>query len=678
MKMSFKTAVLLFWSLAFCLNVRAQILDYQNKVEVVLNDGLKLILYGRASKMSDARSSEYYYLPANLHLGKKPDGTPEFLFMKFTTEERADQGGTQGAIMHFLMEWGLTDQQLQEATEKLRAKLKTMGPFFMPLMSNAKIMGPVDVSSADNGSFRVISATLSDDKTKTITSGRAPTLPGAKVAVAAKMDKNSAQLMAASFEKSRSIADLSLEMSFKYSVLFPAVEGKIILDWERFNMVIESFKKSYESQDETIRRRYTRAEWDWFKLTISSWIQYDKTGKKIINESESRMFYQLMQETKSVDIRIDKTVTESALADEITQQFMNIFMQSISDAGSEISAEDAEETDLASGMDKEAYKKMMESGNVASYTFNSTKFKAKMEKKREEYNLKLRVAIPMYCTLTGNLGSWYDGVKNNKKCVTSVNLNDKFFQHRDINFIIDNKVKDVFEEEVNFVTVNVRKKRSSGSPYQEQATIDLEHLKKNGAVARFTYARGEDKNPDNYEYKIQWSLRGGVLYPENPNWQKGDWQGVTMTCPMVPRNIEFEADLEELKKAGITRATLQIRHMKYGKEVESNIPLTVSKGESLVSKKLFIDQDVPGYAYRLILTHKEKGKVALEWETKINDDYVYATIPQQIKDNDMKFWDNLLKITGIIAEPNADGTVKPENKILNKFMEVLKVLATEK
>lgn len=653
----------------------AQICDYQNKVEVILNSGLKVIMYGRAASLSDKFSGEYYYLPVNLNLGKKPDGTPEFLFLKYTTDERADQGGTQGAIMHFLMEWGLTAEQEKEAQEKLKEKLKKMGGKFTGIM-NPKIMGPIDVSSAENGSFRVISATLSDDKTKTITSGRAPTLPGAKVAVATKMDKNSAQLMAATLEKNRSIADLSLEMSFKYNVLFPAVEGRIVLDWSRVNTVMEGFQKGFSAQDEIVYKKYKQYFMFW---KIDEWWAPTKTGKKIITETESRWLYQFLCETKAVDIQIDKTITESALADEITQQFMNLFMESIADSNSEPSqADDAEESDLPSGMSKEEYQKMLAGGKVARYSFNSTKFKSKTEKKVETYNLKLRVAIPMYCTLTGNLGSWYDGVKHNKKCVSSVNLNDKFFQHRDINFIIDNKVKEVFEEEVNYVTVNVRKKRSAGNAYQEQATIDLEHLKTNGAIARFTYARGEDKSPDNYEYKFQWSLRGGTLYPENPQWQKGDWQGVTLSCPMVPRHIEFEADLEDLKKAGITRATLQVRHMKYGKEVESNIPLTVSKGESLVSKKLFIDQDVPGYVYRLILTHKEKGKVALDWETKINDDYVYANIPKQIIDQDAKFWDNLLKITGIIAEPSGDGTVKPGNTILEKFINVLKVFAEDK
>lgn len=675
MKTISRALAILALCLAFSWQASAQILDYQNKVEIILKDGLKLILYGRANSLNKTFTGDYYYLPVNLQLTNKPDGTPEFLFLKYTTEERADQGGTQGAIMHFLMAWGLSAEQEKEAQEKLTAKIKDMGGLYSAV-TNPKLIGPVDVAATDNGSFRVISATLSDEKnTKTVQSGKAPILPGAKVAVASRMDKYAAQLMAATLEKNRSIADLSLEMSFKYNVLFPAVEGEIILDWEKVHSVFESFRKGFSQQDQVRWKKYS-----YFFGLWSNW-QLENTGKKIMTETESRALYEFMQETKAVDIRIDKTVTESAIADAITEQFLNIFMQSLSDSNSDDSfgsEDDAEESDLASGLNQEEYNKMKNNPNVARYTFNSTKFKSKVAKKKETYNLKLRITVPMYHTLTGNLGTWYDGVKNNKKCVNSVNLNDKFFQHRDINFVIDTKVKEVFEEEVNYVTVNVRKKRSAGNDFQEQATIDLEYLKKNGAIAKFTYARGEDKNPDNYEYKYQWSLRGGVLYPENPTWQKGDWQGVALNCPMVPRTIEFEADLEELKAAEITRATLQVRHMKYGKEVESNIPLTVSKGESLVSKKLFIDQDVPGYAYRLILTHKRKGKVALEWETKINDDYVFATIPANIKANDDKIWDDLLKITGIIAEPNVDGTVKPENTILGKFMQVLKVIADDK
>ncbi len=646
----------------------AQILDYNNKVGITLEDGTNLVLYGKAISLSDALSSDYYYLPANLHLGKKPDGTPEFLFIKYTTEERVDAGGAQGAILHFLTEWGLSAAQLKEATDKLIQKLKpkslAIGRIILP-----RIMGPVDVSATESGSFRVISATLSDDKTvRLITSGKASTVPGGKTAVASKMDKISAQLFATTLEKNRSIADLSLELQFKYNVLYPAVNGQIILNWSKIQQSFESIAKGLKKEDERVWNKY---EEHFLGFKIDEWWQHDKTGKKIISETEARYMYDYLCETKAIDIRIDKTVTESEIADDVISSFMNVFMQSISDANKEEppTAEDKKELDVTT--DPELKKQINDQGEV-NYSFNSSKFSSKTARKTEFYNLKLRITVPMYHSLTGNVGTWYDGVKNNKKCVSSVNLNDKFYQHRDINFIIDNKVKDIFEQEVNYVTINVRKKRSTGNSFEEQATIDLEHLKSKGAIARFTYARSDDTSNDLYDYKTQWSLRGGTLYPANPEWQQGDWQGVTLTCPMVPRTIQFEADLEELKTMGFVRASLQLRYMKYGKEVESNIPITVSQGVALAEKKLFIDENIPGYAYRIILTHKEKGKMALDWDSKLNDDYVYAIIPKGLKDGNVSFIQKISDAAKIMLE-GKDGEVKPELRILDKFLNAIKL-----
>ena len=118
--------------------------------------------------------------------------------------------------------------------------------------------------------------------------------------------------------------------------------------------------------------------------------------------------------------------------------------------------------------------------------------------------------------------------------------------------------------------------------------------------------------------------------------------------------------------------------MKYGVERESNIPMTVSQGKALVEDKLFIDEDTPGYAYRLVLTHKEKGKIALDWDTKLNDDYVYASIPKKLKEGDNVIWKKVLDAAKAIVEPEADGTVKLQDRILDKFMKVLKVISGDK
>ena len=706
-------------AILFCLLAQisfSQALDYHNVITVILNDGTQVVLYGKAGEERITKAiaglslsenynyevrhyigarvnttstqinnrakqnlhlnsgiapirylddyyftGEYFYLPANLRLSKKADGTPEFLFMKYTTEQRADAGGYQGAIMHFLMEWGLTPAQEQEAQEKLRAKIKDLkasavfgSKFDKILPEKVVISGPVKLNSSTQGdnSFRIISAILNDKSTAPVlvTSGQSPALPGQKVAVASKLDKYGTQLLAATFEKNRSITDVSLELRFKYKVLMPGIKGQMKIDWESVEKTLESIEKS------------------------NAKINY--RGIKTESNIELEAFMSQALNSKAVEI----TITDYGgndkddLRKSVLEAFMSTFSSAISSAGQDTETGEPEDVNAPSTENPPAY----DYSTINAKKVSINKFKSRMRKGIEVINLNYRMATTEEVVITENLGAWYDGVKNNKKCINSVNLNDPFFSHRDIHFILDNKVKDVFENEVNYVTVNVRKNRSNGNPFEEQLTIDNKFLKENGARASLVYARGEDRTPDMYEYKTQWSLRGGKLFPENPTWIKGDWQGVQLTCPMVPRTIQFEADLEEMKQMGIVRATLQLRYMKYGVERETNIPMTVSQGKALVEGQVFIDEDTPGYAYRLVMTHKEKGKVALEWETKINDDYVYASLPKKLTDNDAVFWGKVMESAKLITEPEADGTVKLGNRILDKFMKVLNVITDKK
>ncbi len=180
-------ASVLILLLSTVLTVEGQILDYQNKVTIPLNDGTTVTLYGKAQSMNDDFTGEYYYLPANLRLSKKTDGTPEFLFLKYTTEERADAGGVQGALMHFLMEWGLTPDQEKELQTKLALKIKDLAkssPKFKKILT-PKVMGPATLRSDTEESFRLISGTLTSDKftPNLVTTGRAPLMPGSKIAI---------------------------------------------------------------------------------------------------------------------------------------------------------------------------------------------------------------------------------------------------------------------------------------------------------------------------------------------------------------------------------------------------------------------------------------------------------------------------------------------------------------
>jgi hypothetical protein len=190
----------------------AVVLDDENTLLVLLQDGTQVKLYAEAGASPGTRTHRFYYLPVGLRVAARPDGTPEFLFLKFTTEQAAGPGAVSGAVMHLLMEWGLTPQQEQELTGKLKAKY-----------ADAELAGAVPMDVEGDGSFQIVSATLSDKGLagSVVTSGKAPLVPGGRAAAASRLGAEGAQLLAATFEKARSISDLSIALNYTYQTLMP-------------------------------------------------------------------------------------------------------------------------------------------------------------------------------------------------------------------------------------------------------------------------------------------------------------------------------------------------------------------------------------------------------------------------------------------------------------------------
>lgn len=625
--------------------IYAQTLSYEKSLEVVLEDGVNIKLYGATE------GNAYFYLPPSrsLKLGHKEDDakTPEFLFMKFTTEEKEEQGGVQGALLHFLMEWGLTPVQMQDLEKKVKEKTGGSGT----------VQGPIDLIADEGESFKIISAVLSDKgfTPSFVTSGKAPPLPGSKAAVAARLDKNGAQLLAATFEKSRSITDISLALNYSYTVLIKAAKGKLTYNWELLQnsgegLAYDYIKKELDGNPQQMQNAIDAFEKNKDKLNqecgVSSamgdlMVAAQATDNAIgntsgsgssggtweyhVGESLMRKIYDYLEENEVIKLEWTETIADDRL-EVIRNAFFEYFLNAFTD-------QEYPEPISSDRLAIDAPENSIKADAEGAYSFKGCS-QLSSQKTRNKTIILDNIFLPVKRShqMVANLASTYDMVKSNPKCVTSVNLNDPFFQHRDINFIVDLEAKEMFEKEVNYVTVNVRKKRSSGNDFNDAVTINKDFLEKNGALATLTYARGEDNNSDLYEYKAQWSLKGGNIYPSTPNWKKGDWEGITLSSPVKSRRIEFEASLDELKESDITRATLQLRYYKFGEEVETNIPLTVSKGVPLIEELVFTDIDARGYAYRLVLTHKQEGKLALPWESKVNDDYVYASIPKELQD----------------------------------------------
>ena len=579
-------------------------LDEDNQLSVVLDGGQIVQLIGEATDSPTVRSSRFYYLPFNLRLSQRPDGTPEFLFLKFTTEQR---GGASGGLMHFLMEWGPTPALDAE----LRAKLRRLNP-------SAELMGPVPLQpAADGGTFKIISGTL-DDKSLTpsvVTSGNAPLVPGGKAAAAARLNADGAQLLAATFERARSITDASIRLDYGYTTLAPAAKGYIEFDWSKLEEERESLATKY-------RRRTTgttRTE-DCFLFFCAS----SSRENYAYSYEEVREHYKFLIENQVIKLQFDELVSDERVT-KIREAFFQFFLNSMTKPADRDEAPPPAPTPTPTG----------ESGGLnnrqgTSYTYNQSAVSRALSRRVQRFDLNYRTSFRRPFSMVGNLASWYNGVRDNPKCVSTVVLNDPFFQHRDINFILDLNAKEIFEEAINYVTINVRKRRSDGRPFEDRVTIDAKHLTEKGIKATLTYARGEDTNPDLYEYQVQWSTRGGKVFPADPPWERGNWEAVTLSAPVVPRTIEVEGDLEAMKASDITRVTVQLHYRRFGQEMEENIQLSTVENKPVVSRRIFMDPGARGYAYRLVLNHKTEGKLALPWAARVGDNYVYATISPEL------------------------------------------------
>ena len=86
--------------------------------------------------------------------------------------------------------------------------------------------------------------------------------------------------------------------------------------------------------------------------------------------------------------------------------------------------------------------------------------------------------------------------------------------------------------------------------------------------------------------------------------------------------------------------TAQIAYKQFDEEVRTNIQLSTQKGEPIISKKVFLDKDTNGYVYRLIINHKKEKKLVLPWEPMINDNYIYAVIPEDLMDTESEVFKN--------------------------------------
>lgn len=583
-------------------------IQYGRHIDVKLKDGITVRCFPEATRDPGVTSKKYYYLPANPHVARDPDGIPKFSMVRFVTDKTKEAGGAEGAILHFLVEYGLSQAQQQEVAKLLAKQVK-----------GAKLMGAVPLEvGAEGNSFNVVSATLTDKEfTSTlVTSGKAPVMEGQRVAVAARLDAYGATLLAKSLEQPTT--DISVVFDLKYVVKLPAYDVRVIIDYDKYNVLENQYTQSRDKT--TKRRRY----WD------PKWYNPFHIGTKkttYLTEKEQSEMIDFLQEQGVVTFDYvqhvpdaDKEIVESGLYKLVLESFFDMQKRLGEPTDEELAGDQPDE------QDKEvAESRRKEAARVNHYRYTVLQRKVITRKSKQVLQLKKVIARYEYHTMTGNVGAWYAKHKDNPKLVAEVNLDDPFFQRREMRFVIDNEAYDIFKEMVNYATVQVRAPRKGQRPFIDELTIDKKYLEQNGQSATLTFARMGD-DAQTYEYAVQWSLRGGYLYPRTPQWREGELMAVTLAAPVRPVVVEAEADLDELSELGVARATVELRYKRFGKTYTDSkgMALSPAGGEPVVNKVVYQDADSDKLEYRLVYHHKKLGKIAGDNWKPVEGAYIYC------------------------------------------------------
>jgi len=675
-------------------------LDEENRVDLVLDDGTNVTLLGAAKGIGDNSTRvDYYYLPTGLHLSTGPDGRPQFLLMNY----RNEQGDVSGGVLHFLMEWGLTQAQLKEAQQQLTQLCKNgvrAGPTKRPRGGIARILGLKDqdpesdakvpcgtirgaarvTTNGDSETFRVISATLtSDAMTRSlVSSGKAPVLPGNRIAVAADMSANGAQLLAAPFERDMPIGDLSLELDLAFTSRVPAGEGRIVMHWDR--LVTDSARLTREwdkrkAQKDTIYKRTgdNQCKWpkSWFRpKKCRPQMQAIEVQNKVASDVEMRDFYSFLEEEEIIELDFRENVADERL-DAVREAFFQYFLDSFAEP---ISAEDMAK--LRSADETVAQELEIDQGRKRYYASKTSYFTQESHKK-QEFKLQYHLAYERPFSVVQNIKSWYDDVvANYPESMADVYLNDPFFQNQTVRFRLDfDAPQDLFSapadatqraSAINYVTVKIKKDRPDAGEFTDAAVIDEDYIAENGLFAQFTFG-ADQSGDDSFQYMTQWSFGGGNVYPKTEQWQTASSPAVTLAPPVTPRTIEVEGDLADMEASDVSRINVQVAYRKFGEASVENIPVSPAQGEPLVSRTIFMDRDQNGYAYRLIVYRKTGDRIATEWAAKNNDNYVYAAVPSDILQNP----DLLEQAKSAASDAAGQAVESAANAALEKFRGVL-------
>ncbi len=545
--------------------------------------------------LQDANDANvYYYLPPAPRVSERADGGLELSLVKFVDPK----GDTSGGLLHMLIAFTLPEDELNALKEALKKE-----------NGEARLAGPVPLRQEEQGSFTIISGSLSDKgfTNSLISSGRAPVTPGAKAAVAATLSANGATLLWESLTKPTS--DVSVALRTYYEATLPSFQAKISAN---VSTVYEHY-----SRVKNVQEKYTKRQLrDIMDELVRDGVVNVEIFDRLPEDSANKAMQSLVDlaTTKLTEIIFDQQTGFTAIPEK----------------------EKAVESGQIQGRQKKGWLAQMftSSGNQKYYTDNQYVLKKRSDINRAMFNINLtrKAVVKVPVDTAGNISGLYKEFKDNQDMFRVVNLADPAFQKRDVFFRIDGDFSDVFEDIMNFAGVSVLKKYKDHEDATGELIFTREDIREGQLSKSWKYARLGQKDESwlNYGYRTTWSIKGQhqIKNPESPDeWIESGDPIITIAPPLTRVDLELDADRFLFEDKGIRSATLEVKYPVFNKEVNKRLAvMRVTDAESVSQSVLFHDPGKDVF-YRVNWYPSKGSQIKGEWQ-KLDETYLVLVPPE--------------------------------------------------
>lgn len=465
-------------------------------------------------------SLSYYYLPARGRLGTAEDGTPEFSFLRYVTENEEGRGSSSvsraggGGIVTFLVLYDTPEEQAASAQQALREKLDN---------DEVVLKGPWAFSS---GRYLLVSSILRPDGTtgsEVLATGTAPTLEHSRVAFSFDLDPARAALLLESFKMAT--PDISVVFELDYEGLTENYEAEIVVNFDELR----------KSQS------------------------YSAGGSVYFVSADVEAAFDEMRRNNTIKMTtVGSDANLESLLATVYDKLLTMLFQKV----------EPEKVPGGGGGMLDALGSMF-GANGALGSRNTTGFGLSVGFKYKELkatgksvlNFHGRSTVQRKHFITFNIGDLWQKDGDNPRMFRDVPLYDPAFQQRTVHVNVDGSLERAFSDMVNNVTVRLRKTHAQGKETTKEIVVRNDNFQDSTTNFRMVYLNHQDSSMTDwldYAFQTVWQFTGGGTYTSK--WDTTNAAMINLYTPFERRDISLEGDLANLKSQGIRAASVKIAY----------------------------------------------------------------------------------------------------------------------